>query len=288
MKEEFQLGLIGWPLKHSLSPAIHLAALKTLGLQGDYRCYPIEPLPAGDKALRKVLDQIRGGSLQGLNVTLPYKEVIIDRLERLTATAARLGAVNTVYMEGTELVGDNTDKQGFLFDLENSLAPEIGSALVLGAGGAARAVVSGLNDSGWAVWVAARRLSQAKNLVEALGNDGKAFLKPILLESDVVGEIASGMTLIVNATPVGMAPDRDASSWPRGIPFPERACLYDLVYTPIRTQIVRVAEASGLKAVNGMGMLVEQAALSFERWTNRSAPREAMWRAGRQAALGVE
>ena len=284
MRKEFNLGLIGWPLKHSLSPMIHQAALRHLGLGGNYRCFPVEPLLKGEGALEKVLDQMRAGELHGLNVTLPHKETVVVRLDRLTTTAGRIGAVNTIFIEGTELVGDNTDEDGFLWDLETVLAPEKGSALVLGAGGAARAVVAGLNNTGWKVWVAARRISQAEDLAQTLEQPGKQPILPILLDSETVRRVQSEVTLIVNTTPVGMAPEIDVSPWPKEIPFPDRAHVYDLVYTPRHTRLTREARAAGLRAVTGMGMLVEQAALAFELWTGRSAPREAMYQACKQAA----
>jgi shikimate dehydrogenase len=226
---------------------------------------------------------MRRGELQGLNVTLPHKETVIDKLDRLTMTADRIGAVNTIFMEGTELIGDNTDQDAFFLDLHTQLAPETGNALVLGAGGAARAVVSGLNDSGWRVWVAARRISQAEKLAEALGRPGKLPISPLSLDSETLSGVSPEMSLIVNATSVGMSPDVDVSPWPGAILFPEGACVYDLVYTPQYTQLVRNARASGLKAVSGMGMLVEQAALALERWTGLLAPREVMQVAGKQA-----
>jgi len=282
--KEFHLGLIGWPLKHSLSPTIHQAALQSLSLDGDYRCFPIEPLPEGEGDLKQLLNQMREGKLQGLNVTLPHKERVIDKLDRLTTTADKIVAVNTIFMEGTELIGDNTDQDAFLLDLQTILVPEKGNVLVLGAGGAARAVVSGLNEAGWKVWVAARRILQAEKLAETLEHPGKQPILPISLDSENLRGVSSEMSLIVNATSVGMSPDVDASAWPGEIPFPERACVYDLVYTPQHTQLVRNARASGLKAVTGTGMLVEQAALAFECWTGRSAPREVMHQAARQAA----
>ena len=174
--KEFRLGLIGWPLKHSFSPKIHQAALKSLGLGGDYLCFPINPMPKGDRELNDVLDRMRSGELQGLNVTLPHKERVIDKLDRLTMTAGKIGAVNTVFSDGKALIGDNTDRDAFLLDLQRNLAPERGNALVLGAGGAARAVVSGLNEEGWKVWVAARRISHARILAEALESAAKKTL----------------------------------------------------------------------------------------------------------------
>jgi shikimate dehydrogenase len=286
--KKYQLGLIGWPLTHSLSPAIHRAALDALGLEGEYGCFPVEPMPEGEPDLVRLMDQLREGVLHGLNVTLPHKEIIIDRIDRLTLSASQIGAVNTIYKEGEELVGDNTDRDGFLLDLENTLAPEAGTALVLGAGGSARAVVSGLSDQGWTILVAARRLEQAKRLTDALQSGGGATILPITLDSGSIGALGREVNLIINTTPVGMSPDVHASPWPKDIPFPQEAILYDLVYTPRQTQLVQAAQSAGLLAESGLGMLAEQAALSFERWTRQRAPRLAMRQAAKRAVEGME
>jgi shikimate dehydrogenase len=278
----YHLGIIGWPLEYSLSPMIHHAALKKLGLSGDYRCFPIKPLPKGAEALRKLLDQVRKGELQGLNVTVPHKETILGELDHLTSVAERIGAVNTIFMQGTALVGDNTDQEGFLTDLETALAPVLGSALVLGAGGAARAVVDGLSGGGWKVWVAARRIDQAEGIAQSLYQAGRPAILPIKLDPDIIRSVMAEVRLIVNATPLGMMPNVNISPWPEELSFPDEAVVYDLIYTPQETRLTREARNSGLQAVTGMGMLIEQAALAFECWTGHEAPREAM----RQAVEG--
>jgi shikimate dehydrogenase len=252
-------------------------------LEGDYGCFQIEPMPQGEADLHKLLDQLRVENLHGLNVTLPHKETVIDKLDRLTPSANRIGAVNTIYKDGATLVGDNTDRDGFLLDLKNALAPEVGTALVLGAGGSARAVVSGLSDQGWKVWVAARKLEQARQLTDAFRRGAGTTISPINLDSGSIGALGTELNLIINTTPVGMSPDVHDSPWPKDFPFPQEACLYDLVYTPRQTQLVQAARAAGLQAESGMGMLVEQAALSFECWTGQAAPRLAMRQAAKRA-----
>jgi shikimate dehydrogenase len=284
MRDNFRLGLIGWPLEHSLSPVIQQAALKAHGLEGDYRCFPVEPLPEGARRLDEIIEQMRKGKLHGLNVTVPHKEAVLGKLDHLTTIAKRIGAVNTIFKEGTKLVGDNTDQAGFLLDFQTRLAPETGNAIVLGAGGAARAVVTGLLDGGWKVWVAARRVSQAERLAKDIGLSGENPVVSLPLSPERLRDIALKVNLIVNATSVGMSPDIDGSPWPEGVPFPEGACLYDLVYTPQDTRLAKDARAEGLRTVTGLGMLVQQAALAFERWTGRSAPREEMVRAAERAA----
>jgi shikimate dehydrogenase len=288
MKDLFRLGLIGWPLKHSLSPVIHQAALELHGLDGDYRCFPVEPLPGGAGTLEELLKLMRRGKLHGLNVTVPHKETVINRLDHLTTTADRIGAVNTILLEGTKLIGDNTDQKGFLLDMERRLAPEIGNAIVLGAGGAARAVVLGLIENGWKVWVAARRISQAEALAKGLRFSGEVPVVPLSLDSKSLMDVGPKANLIVNATTAGMSPDDEVSPWPGEAPLPEGACLYDLVYTPHDTRLSRSARAAGLRAVTGLGMLIEQAALAFELWTGRSAPREVMYKEAERAAVGTK
>ncbi|PJB66449.1 MAG: shikimate dehydrogenase, partial [Anaerolineae bacterium CG_4_9_14_3_um_filter_57_17] len=159
----FHLGLIGYPLGHSLSPKIHAAALKACGLRGDYSLFPIHP---DDKqGLKDLLNRVRSGEITGLNVTIPHKQNVIPLLDELTPTAQAIGAVNTIYRHGEKLIGENTDAAGFLSDLKKNIGNwklGIGKlALVLGAGGAARAVIYALLHDGWQVTLAARRIEQA-------------------------------------------------------------------------------------------------------------------------------
>jgi len=277
----YHLGLLGWPLRHSLSPEIHIAALQALDLSGDYQLLPMPPLPEGEAYLNGVLERMRSGELQGLNVTVPHKQVILGYLDRLTPEAQAIGAVNTIFRQGEELVGDNTDRDGFLKDLSTVLSPRVSGALILGAGGAARAVAHGLCDLGWQVWIGARHLDRAGDLVDALRKQGFQWVSVLPLKPDEFRVISPACTLIVNATPLGMAPQTEASPWPVTIPFPIGASVYDLVYIPEETMLTRAASKAGLRATTGLGMLIEQAALSFERWTNQTAPRMVM----RQAAL---
>ncbi len=306
-KREFRLGLVGYPLSHSLSPQIHQAALNALELDGEYRLYPIPPQPEGEKALEALLQRVKSGELHGLNVTIPYKQAVLSWMDDLFNAAWDTSAVNTIYAAGGHLVGDNTDVAGFLHDLSAQLPSGYGTgqALVLGAGGSARAVVYALSRSGWQVSIAARRVSQARQLVESLlgavvgGNSSTnqftlRWKKMAVIELSAKGlnGFSSRLTdsdplaLIVNTTPIGMAPGPDASPWPEKIPFPEGAFVYDLVYNPSETRLVRAARRSGLRAANGLGMLVEQAALSFERWAGLPAPRQAMAEFGHERSAG--
>ena len=166
------LGLTGFPLAHSLSPRIHQAALAYCGLAGSYALYPVQPRDA--RGLADLLNRVRGGELTGLNVTIPHKEAVLPLLDALALDAAAIGAVNTLFMRVGQLTGANTDATGFLSDLKRFLSPSNvplkpeAQALVLGAGGAARAVVYALLSDGWQVTLAARRAEQAQALATDL------------------------------------------------------------------------------------------------------------------------
>lgn len=294
------LGLIGYPLGHSLSPKLHSAALQFCGLKGDYSLFPV---PAEDQqGLKNVLARVRSGEIQGLNVTIPHKQNVIPLLDELTPTAEAIGAVNTIYCRGNKLVGDNTDSPGFLKDLKRFLGgrrhlypillanrvfgavyvPPIvdhKSSLVLGAGGSARAVVRALLADGWNVTVAARRKEQAEQLADSFARYAINTVHISLTNTDI-----ANVALVVNTTPLGMAPNLDCSPWPADLPFPPRAAIYDLVYNPRETRLVKEACLKGRSARTGLGMLIEQAALSFEIWTGCRPARAAMLAAANQTA----
>jgi shikimate dehydrogenase len=264
-------GLIGYPLGHSLSPQLHQAAFKALGLEGRYRLFPIAPMPEGEAPLRALLETLRAGDLDGLNVTIPHKQAVIPWLDELSPVAQAVGAVNTLFRRGNRLCGDNTDVPGFLADLRSvGVDPTLADfALVLGAGGSARAVVYALLQSGWAVTLAARRPGVT------LGYAGQS-ISAVPLTLQALRPLIKDCRLIVNTTPVGMTPQVDASPWPEDLPFPPGAAVYDLVYNPPVTRLVQQARQAGRVAGTGLGMLVEQAALSFERWVGQAPSIQAM------------
>lgn len=266
-----KLGLIGYPVSQSLSPRIQNAALKACGLEGDYALFPVAP--DDRQALNALLDRVRSGAITGFNVTIPHKQHVIPFMDELTPTAKAIGSVNIIHMRGNKLIGDNTDAPGFLSDLKAFLGnrqSEIGnrkSALVLGAGGSARSVVYALINDGWNVTLAARRLEQARQLTNSFSNyklqiTGIDNLQP------------STFDLLVNTTPLGMTPNVDQSPLPENLSLPDNVAVYDLVYNPRETRLVRDARAHGLHATTGLGMLIEQAALGFELWTGIKLPGE--------------
>lgn len=282
------LGLIGYPLGHSLSPKLHTAALQACGLEGDYSLFAIAP--DDWQSLKDLLFRVRFGEIHGLNVTIPHKQNVIPYLDELTPTAKSIGAVNTIYLKNNKLIGDNTDSQGFLTDLKKFLTTEMSprrhgearrhgelKALVLGAGGSARAVVYALINDGWAVTIAARRLEQAEQFASSLSHRKLQITNYELSNIDL-----SKIFLLVNTTPVGMMPKVDQSPWPQNLPFPSHAAIYDLIYNPKETKLVQDARRQDLQAITGLGMLIEQAALSFEIWTHKTPSREVMRNAARQ------
>ncbi|MBT3336699.1 MAG: shikimate dehydrogenase [Anaerolineae bacterium] len=280
----FNLGLIGYPISASVSPKIHGAALKETGLDGEYRLYPIAPDDI--QGLKDLLNKVRTGEMQGLNVTIPHKQNVIPLLDELSDTAKTIGAVNTIIFKDGKLIGDNTDAPGFWNDLQKllknredllnppsfyAMAPH---ALILGAGGAARAVCYALLNAGWDITLATRAddIPQAEELIadfnaEIPGCDAK--LSNIELNASVLSPLLPTISLIINATPVGMKSHHAGTPWLTNLPFPDDALLYDLIYTPAETQLMKDAAQAGLPTRSGLGMLVGQALFSFEIWTGK-------------------
>jgi shikimate dehydrogenase len=269
--------VIGEPVRHSLSPAIHNAAFAALDLDWVYVALEV---PRGQG--RAAIKAMRTLGIDGLNVTMPHKSDVARAVDRLSPMAKALGSVNTVVRVGDDLVGESTDGQGFVNALrdDEGLEPAGKRFLVVGAGGAARAVVKAVADAGAAeVIVAARRADQATACAKLAGKAGRAG--PI--------DAASDVDVIVNATPIGMG-EIVALHGDLGMPVdPERLhpgqLVADLVYEPLVTPLVAAARERGVAAVNGVGMLIHQAALAFRLWTGEDPPLAAM-SAGALSALG--
>ena len=290
MSDKFTLGLLGYPLEHSFSPIIHSSALDALELNGEYRLYPVRPLPEGESDLESLIQRLRSNEIKGINVTIPHKQSVLPLLDEVSPDARAIGAVNTILFRGGKLVGENTDASGFLYDLDRNahshfgrLAQSgdkkspMGTVLVLGAGGASRAVAYALSKAGWRVIIAARRIVQALSVEETLKKSisGSQFIS-ISLDHQSVLDIQETDYLIVNATSVGMQPRIDENPWPDELSLPAGSYVYDLVYNPPMTALMKQAQQEGIPFSGGIGMLVEQAALAFELWTARKAPRDVM------------
>jgi shikimate dehydrogenase len=283
MPDSYSLGLIGFPLGHSLSPVLHQTALAEAGLNGSYELFSIPPLPEGQADLKLLLARLRSGELKGLNVTIPHKQSVLPLVDDLTPSAAAIGAVNTLYMKFGQLVGDNTDAPGFWADLAHLPIQNVKSALVLGAGGAARAVVYALLTRGWIVSITDLRQEQVYSLYThySAQDFDSSKLEVVPFTPKAIEQAGLISDLVVNTTPMGMHPNVEGCAWPEVFALPKQACIYDLVYNPMETRLLKRASAAGLPCRNGLGMLVEQAALAFERWTGFSPPRARMLEAVR-------
>jgi shikimate dehydrogenase len=233
------------------------------------------PIPPDDRqGLKDLLARVRAGEITGLNVTIPHKQNVIEFMDELTSTAKAIGAVNTICMHEDKLIGDNTDAPGFLLDLKRVLNSSFStphSALVLGAGGSARAVVYALLNDGWNVTLAARRLEQAQQLALTFPEHN--------LRLSTFDLQLSTFNLLVNTTPLGMTPNIDTSPLPENTILSKHTFVYDLVYNPRETKFVREAKAQGCQVTTGLGMLIEQAALAFEKWTGHNPPRGVLYQA---------
>ena len=275
----YRVGIIGWPVAHSKSPAMHHAAAAALDLDLVY-----ETLPVRASELATVVKGLPALGYRGVNVTVPHKEAVIPLLDVVDPAAQAIGAVNTIVVElrGSftgQLRGYNTDWSGFLADL-TGLGVDLTDryCLILGAGGSARAVVYGLANSGCRVHIFARRPEQAQNLVADLaprfpGIQLQAYGWPEL--SSQVPQSPAG-SLIVNTTPLGMSPNTGDSPWPANLDFPAEAFFYDLVYNPAETRLIQKASSAGCRTANGLGMLVHQGAEAFQLWTGLDPDLEKM------------
>jgi shikimate dehydrogenase len=278
------IGLLGWPVAHSLSPAMHNAAAMAAGLDLVY-----VPLPVRPEDVATAVEALRTFHFLGANVTVPHKQAVIPFLADLDAAAKAIGAVNTIVSgqvstrDRQPSAGYNTDCSGFLADLaELGVAVAGRDCLVLGAGGSARAVVYGLAQAGARVQVLARRSEQAQELVEALtphvaGTSGWLNSWPLRELATAVSHTVA--PLIVNTTPLGMSPQSNRSPWPADLPFPPGAFLYDLVYKPATTHLMRQAMAAGVPVANGLGMLLWQGVQAFQLWTGQMPEMAVMRRA---------
>jgi shikimate dehydrogenase len=280
-------GVIGWPLKHSISPEFQQPAFDRLGLDVTYGAYEIAPA-----ALPGFVQGLRSPEWLGCNVTIPHKQDVFRLVDELSDEARLIGAVNTIVNTGGTLLGHNTDATGFLRALTGDAGfdPAGKAAVVLGARGSARAVAVALLRAGIGdLHIANRTVSEAERLVATLAasfpqRSGRYALAALPLEPEAVRAPLSGAALLVNCTSVGMAhgPAPDALPLPAGC-LGDHLLVYDLVYNPARTPLLCAAAAAGAWTQEGLPMLIYQGAASFERWTGQPAPVDVMLRAGRAA-----
>jgi shikimate dehydrogenase len=277
------VGLLGWPVEHSLSPAMHNAAFDALGLNWRY-----VPLPVAPGQVEAAVKGVAALGFRGVNVTVPHKQAVMAALDSVAPDAARFGAVNTIVIErGADgkatLSGYNTDYKGFTGALRRGGFDPAGKrAVIVGAGGVARAAVFALLAAGI---VDILLFDIAPQQVQALiadmgshraGTSPAPTLRTLPQTPETLVESARAADLLVNATPLGMWPKVEGSVWPEAVPIPPHLAVFDMVYNPQETRLLRQAREAGAQPIGGLGMLVEQGALAFEMWTGQPAPVELM------------
>jgi shikimate dehydrogenase len=270
--------VLGDPIEHSLSPAMHNAAFAALDLPHVYLRHRVTP----DELPAAIADARRLG-MGGLNLTVPLKETVLPLLDATTPAARRIGAANTLVFRGRRLVGDNTDGRGFVRSLRGYARVRGAQTVVIGAGGSARAVASALLDAGAAgVRILNRTRARADELAARLDRpDAVASFSLQMLET---GEVLGDAALVVNTTSVGLT----GAALPTRFAASPRSCLFvDLLYGTSPTPWRRAAARAGRPTLDGAGMLLHQGALAFEAWTDRPAPIAAMTQALRAAGLAL-
>jgi shikimate dehydrogenase len=258
------VGIVGWPLRHTLSPVIHNAAFKSLGLDWIYLAWPVPP-----ERLVAAVEGMRALGTMGGNVTMPHKEAVLELLDEVSGDARATGAVNTIERLGDALVGHNTDVDGFGQFLSQEAGYDASGkdAVVLGSGGAARAVVKALADLGAAAVTVVARDPAGKESLRLLYPDGVT-----VASWDHAEAVAQEADLVVNATPLGMGGEDPLP----GAGFDRGQAVVDLVYWPPATRLIERARGAGASTWGGLGMLLSQAAASFRIWTGQDAPVDAM------------
>lgn len=269
------VGVFGWPVAHSLSPPMHNAAFAALGLDWAYIPFPVAPENIGT-----AVQSLNALGIVGVNLTIPHKESVLPFLDEITDEARLVGAVNTVHCVEGRLLGDNTDGRGFyepLRELGTSVAGK--SVLVLGAGGAARAVVFQLAREGAKVFLTNRTQERADRLAQDVRNAGfPADTIQVIAAEDrpLLAEVTRAATLLVQTTRIGMHPESEALPPVPLDAFHTDLMVYDLVYNPVHTRLLQEARQRGCKTMTGVKMLVYQGAVAFQRWTGHWPPTEVM------------
>lgn len=263
------LGIFGYPIEHSLSPAMQNAAIKQLGLDMIYVPWEVKP-----GALEKALDGVRAMGIKGINLTIPHKEEALKYLDEISDEARIIGAANTVINNKGILSGHNTDGRGLLLSLKenHSFSPSGKRAVVIGAGGASRGIAASLALSGAKeILIANRTVEKASSLAKELkGKTSKPSFFATGLDSDEMRNFFAKTDILINASSAGMNGENNLD-----LPLkllPADAIVADIVYKPLETALLSNARKFGLKTEDGLGMLACQGAMSFELWTGKSPP----------------
>ncbi len=265
-------GIFGYPIKHTLSPAMHNNAFKELGL--DYVYVPFSVHPDG---LKSAVQGALNMGVKGINVTIPHKEAILPHLDQLTKEAKILGAVNTVEISDGKLIGHNTDGPGFIKSIEKELgcSPKGKHIAIIGAGGAARGVGISLALAGARNIVFFNRsLGRAEKLAQEINEKTEATAEAMPLEENFFKKTVPLVDILINGTSIGM--NQEDKEIINEDCYPKSGIVVDMIYSPPKTRFLETADKLGLNYLNGMGMLVYQGALAFEIWTRQKAPVQCM------------
>ena len=279
------VGIFGYPLAHSISPAFQQAAFDHYSLPVRYCAWPAPP-----DSLGNAVGRLRAEQYLGANVTVPHKERVRAYLDDVDSWARSVGAVNTIVREGDRLIGYNTDAYGFVRSLRErgGFDPSNKRVVLLGAGGASRAAAFGLaQEQISSLTIANRTLERARSLAgEVRGS--VLHVAAISLDAAALTRACASADLIVNSTSIGMSHGDTEGCTPLNAgSIPASALVYDMVYNPPETPLLREAARAGARTLGGLPMLIFQGAAAFERWTGRDAPIEVMFRAGERALAGL-
>jgi shikimate dehydrogenase len=260
-------GIIGDPVEHSVSPVMHNAAYHQLGLDYIYLPFRVKK----DK-LSKAIDGMRALSIKGLNVTIPHKAIVIPFLDRVDPLALKMGAVNTIVNDGGELTGYNTDAEGFMKSLlEKGVSVQGKKAAIVGAGGVARSIAFALMEKGTDVRIHNRSPERAMQLARELMGAFNRRVEIFPLEKDSLKKSLESVNLLINATNVGTNPEINDTPVPSEL-LNSGLVIFDVVYNPLQTRLLRDGEAAGAMTIHGIDMLVFQGAVAFEKFTGYKAP----------------
>ena len=268
--------LIGKPVRHSLSPVIHNAAFKELNLNYVYVAFNVER-----DSLKAAINGIRSLGIRGANVTMPYKTEVIEYLDIIDDNAREIGAVNTIVNDNGVLKGYNTDGIGALRAIKRFTSIEGRKILLIGAGGAGRAIATELSKYASELVILNRTVSKATEIALKLSKKGYKVRGEALSRRNIEREIRK-VDLIINATPIGMKGVISGSPVPKELLSPD-IVVFDIVYEPLETELLQYAKSMGCLTIDGLWMLIYQAAEAFKLWTNKEVPVEVM----RKAALEV-
>ncbi len=265
------VGLIGNPVEHSMSPSMQNPAFQQKGLNYVYVTFKVE-----EENIEKALEGIKGLEIEGVNVTIPHKSSVIPHLDNIDDTAEKIGAVNTIKREKNELIGYNTDGKGALKSLKNNLGGiKDKKVLMLGAGGAARAIGFTLVENEASLTISNRSEEKGENLASEIGENTSTEVKHISQKRNTLKKEIEKHDILIDSTSVGMHPNEDQTLVESEM-MNENLTVMDIVYNPKKTKLLKEAEKAGAKTISGLEMLVYQGAASFEIWTGKSAPIDTM------------